>query len=105
MSQLNRQCNPELALVANPSRRIVLPTKRSQYKPLIGDRKAFRCYVNAMYRRYPELFPAHFREGYHLHDLRTSCKLPEVSIRQKNASGLPGGAQFRTTLYDRLCCQ
>jgi hypothetical protein len=35
-----------------------------------------------MYGQFPELFPDKFAEGYHLHDLRASSKLPEVPIRR-----------------------
>lgn len=35
-----------------------------------------------MYAHHPGLFPATFGEGYHLHDLRHSRKMPDVLIRR-----------------------
>jgi hypothetical protein len=35
-----------------------------------------------MHTQYPELFPDAFAEGYHLHDLRHSSKMPEVPTRR-----------------------
>ena len=93
MSQLNRQCNPELALIAKPSRRIVLPVDRAHYQQLIQDRQVFRHWVNVMYAQFPELFPDEFAGGYHLHDLRPSRKLPDVPIRRIRLLGT--GAVYR----------
>jgi len=35
-----------------------------------------------MIQQFPELFPAAIAEGYTLHDIRTSNKMPEVSLRR-----------------------
>lgn len=82
MSQSQRQCNPELELLAKPSRRIILPIEKMKYQTIVADRVSFRAWVDMMYTEFPELFPEAFAEGYHLHDLRQSSKLPEVSIRR-----------------------
>jgi len=82
MPQPKRKCNPELQLIAKPSRRIVLPIEPEAYTQQVQDRHAFRRWVNTMYEQYPELFPDEFSEGYHLHDLRPSKKMPEVSTRR-----------------------
>jgi len=80
--QPKRECNPELQLVAKPSRRIVLPIEPADYRRQVQDRHRFRQWVDAMFGQYPELFPEAFAEGYHLHDLRHSSKMPEVPIRR-----------------------
>jgi hypothetical protein len=71
-----------LQLVAKPSRRIVLPVEPADYPRQVQDRHRFRQWVDAMFRQYPELFPEALAEGYHLHDLRHSSKMPEVPIRR-----------------------
>ena len=82
MPQPKRQCNPELQLVAKPSRRIVLPIEPAHYTQQMRDRHPFRRWVDTMYAQYPELFPDAFGAGYHLHDMRHSSKMPEIAIRR-----------------------
>lgn len=82
MPQPKRQCNPDLQLMAKASRRIVLPIKPADYTQQVQDRHRFRQWVDTMYTHYPELFPDTFAEGYYLHDLRHSSKMPEVPIRR-----------------------
>ncbi len=82
MSQPKRECNRALRLVAKASRRIVLPVDPVDYPQLVQHRHMFRGWVDTMFARYPELFPDEFAEGYHLHDLRSSLKLPEAPIRR-----------------------
>lgn len=82
MPQPKRQCNPELQLTAKLSSRIVLPADQSTYAQQMQDRSQFRDWVDRMYQQYPELFPEAFGEGYYLHDLRLSKKMPEVPIRR-----------------------
>lgn len=82
MHQSQRHCNPELTLLTQPSRRIVLPIDQIEYASVVGDRTAFRTWIDMMYAQYPELFPEDFTESYHLHDIRQSRKLPEVSVRR-----------------------
>lgn len=82
MPQPKRKCNPDLQLVAKPSRRIVLPIKPAEYMQQVQDRHQFRRWIDRMHEQHPELFPDEFLEGYHLHDLRPSRKMPEVPIRR-----------------------
>jgi hypothetical protein len=82
MPQPKRECNPELQLVAKPSRRIVLPSEPAEYTQRVQDGQRLRQWVDAMYTQYPELFPDAFAEGYHLHDQHPSRKLPAISIRR-----------------------
>lgn len=81
MSQ-QRKCSQELKLAAKPSRRIVLPIDRDQYPSMVQDAGAFRGWVERSRREYPELFPEEIDEGYSLHDIRGSRKLPDVCIRR-----------------------
>lgn len=82
MPQPKRKCNPDLQLVAKPSRRIVLPIEPAEYIQQVEDQRKFRQWVDTMYDHHPELFPDTFVERYHLHDLRHSTKMPEVPIRR-----------------------
>jgi hypothetical protein len=77
-----RKCSQELQLAAKPSRRIVLPVERAVYQSVVQDASSFRAWVEANRVQYPELFPNEIDEGYRLHDIRTSRKLPEVCIRR-----------------------
>jgi hypothetical protein len=71
-----------LQLVAKVSRRIVLPIEPTDYAQQLQDRQRFRQWVDKMHTQYPELFPDSFAEGYYLHDLCHSSKMPEVPIRR-----------------------
>lgn len=82
MPQPKRKCNPNLELVAKPSRRIVLPIEMKAYTQQVHDRHQFRQWVDAMYEQHPELFPDEFSAGYHLHDLRPSRKMADVPTRR-----------------------
>src|SRR5690606_5497443 len=46
------------------------------------DGSAFRAWVDTHRQHYPELFPAEMSEGYQLHDMRSSRKLPEMQVRR-----------------------
>ncbi|MFQ3658745.1 MAG: hypothetical protein SNJ54_07350 [Anaerolineae bacterium] len=81
MSQ-HRKCSQELKWAAKPSRRIVLPIDREHYASVVQDAGAFRGWVENNRRQHPELFPDEIREGYSLHDIRPSRKLPDVRIRR-----------------------
>jgi hypothetical protein len=60
---------------------------QSDYAWVIKDRQVFRDVLDEQYHQYPELFPEEFCEGYHLHDLRPSHKLPDVPIRRIRLPG------------------
>jgi len=81
MSQ-QRKCSQQMRLAAKPSRRIVLPIDRAEYLDIVGDARAFRAWVEANHQQHPELFPDEMAEGYSLHDLRSSRKLPEICVRR-----------------------
>jgi len=81
MSQ-QRKCSQQMRLAAKPSRRIVLPIDGNQYQDVVQDASAFRAWVDANVQQYPELFPDSMPEGYSLHDIRSSRKLPEVRVRR-----------------------
>ncbi|NJO82450.1 MAG: hypothetical protein HC828_06245 [Blastochloris sp.] len=81
MSQ-QRKCSQELKLAAKPSRRIVLPVERTVYQEVVQDANRFRAWVEMNRAQYPELFPEEIAEGYSLHDIRGSRKLPDVRIRR-----------------------
>ncbi len=81
MSQ-QRKRSPELKVAAKPSRRIVLPIARDQYPTVVQDVGAFRDWLKNSREQSPELFPDEIHDGYSLHDIRASRKLPEVRIRR-----------------------
>lgn len=83
--------------VVYPSKRIVLPIEMEAYQQLVADPHAFRAWVDEMVEQYPELFPATIHEGYRLHDIRTSHKLPTLRLRRiklRVAAVPAGGAVF-----------
>ena len=82
MPQDTRNCNLDLQLLAKSSRRIVLPVEQSKYKGIVSDHICFRQWIADMNATYPELFPEDFQQGYYLHDIRQSRKMPDVPIRR-----------------------
>jgi hypothetical protein len=82
MSHRERECSTELALVAKPSRRIVVACTRPLYDQIIGDSQLFRHYVDQAAAICPELFPAAFAAGYWCHDVQQSKKMPDVPLRR-----------------------
>jgi hypothetical protein len=81
MSQ-QRKCSQQMTLAAKPSRRIVLPIGRNQYQEVVQDAGVFRQFLDTDVEQYPELFPDEMRDGYSLHNLLMSRKLPELCIRR-----------------------
>jgi hypothetical protein len=66
-----------------PSKRICLPIERAEYERILGDKGAFRQYLDRQIARHPELFPAAIQGGYHLHDiLPPSKKMPGLRLRR-----------------------
>jgi len=82
MSHQARQCSTELHLTAKPSRRIVVSCTPGVYDQMIGDSQLFRYYLDQAAAICPELFPSAFAEGYWLHDLTHSKKMPDVPLRR-----------------------
>jgi hypothetical protein len=73
----------ESGTLPTKSQRICLPIERVDYERILGDRHAFRKYVDAMIQQHPELFPAAIQQGYQLHDLLPpSKKMPEIRLRR-----------------------
>src|SRR5438874_1861839 len=67
-------------------RTICLPIAEEAYSQVINDPVAFRRWLDGCFRETPELFPAHFDQGYELKDDRRSAKqgLPIRRIRLKD---------------------
>jgi hypothetical protein len=76
--------------VTKPSKRITLPIELERYQEIIDEPSAFRHWLDKMIERYPELFPATIEEGYTLHDMRSSCKIPDVRLRRIKLKGCDG---------------
>ena len=77
-----RNCNRTKEKVAKPSKVIRLPIELEEYQEIIGDRKAFRKFIDVMIEEYPSLFPQAIVKGYVLHDMRTSVKMPAMQMRR-----------------------
>jgi hypothetical protein len=76
--------------VTKPSKRITLPIELERYQEIIGEPDAFRHWVDRMIERYPELFPGTIEDGYTLHDMRSSRKMPDVRLRRIKLKGCDG---------------
>lgn len=68
--------------VSKPSKRIILAIELEKYKEIVKEPKAFREWVNEHIAHSPELFPADIVNGYVLHDMRASSKMPEIILRR-----------------------
>ena len=77
-----RQCTKTQAKVTRPCKRITLPIELEKYNEIIGNRCAYREWVDEMIVRHPELFPEAIREGYTLHDERGSEKMKSLRLRR-----------------------
>jgi hypothetical protein len=65
------------------SKRICIPIERAEYEQILGDRAAFRKYLDDQIAQHPELFPATIQQGYQLHDtLPPSKKMPDLRLRR-----------------------
>src|SRR3954453_6854639 len=69
-------------------RTICLPIPEDTYQRVVLDPREFRATIDECFRRAPELFPAHFADGYELKDDRGSIKqgLPIRRIRLKDGT-------------------
>ena len=66
-----------------PSKRICIPIERAEYKRILGDKVAFRQYLDDQIAQRPELFPTAIQYGYQLHDtLPPSKKLVDFRLRR-----------------------
>ena len=75
------------------NKRITLPLDLAEYQKLVADPRAFRAWVDTNIARSPELFPANITEGYTLHDMRNSAKMPEVPLRRIKLKALDAQGQ------------
>lgn len=82
-----RKCTRTKENVRHKSKRIVLPIEIGKYKEIVEKQEAFRECVDEMISRYAELFPAEIENGYRLHDMRTSIKMPEIRLRRIKVMG------------------
>ena len=68
--------------VSKVSKRITLAVDLEAYKEIVNDPKLFRAWIDEHVRRSPELFPSAIKNGYILHDIRSSTKMPEIVLRR-----------------------
>ena len=77
-----RKCSQEREQVASASKSIIVPVDLEEYKAIVTDPTRFRACLDEMIAIYPELFPTQIAEGYTLHDMRGSIKLPDIELRR-----------------------
>ena len=66
-----------------PSKRICIPIERVEYERILGDKIAFRQYLDSQIAQHPELFPTTIQYGYQLYDtLPSSKKLTDLRLRR-----------------------
>lgn len=82
-----RKCTRTKENVKHASKRIVLPIEIERHKEIVGKQAAYRDCVDEMIGRFPELFPSEIGNGYYLHDMRTSIKMPEIQLRRIKVRG------------------
>jgi len=84
-STRSRECShaKESEALFVPSKRICIPIERAEYKRILGDKVAFRQYLDDQIAQRPELFPTAIQYGYQLHDtLPPSKKLVDFRLRR-----------------------
>lgn len=95
-STRSRECSHEKkseALFA-PSKRICIPIARAEYERIVGDKSAFRQYVDGQIAQHPELFPIAIQYGYDLHDrLPPSKKLDGLRLRRIKVTTAEGNEE------------
>ncbi len=77
-----RKCTKALEETTRANRSIFLPIGLEKYRGVVEDAVAYRAWVDEMIATYPSLFPPGIQEGYTLHDIRSSQKLPEMRLRR-----------------------
>ncbi len=77
-----RKCTKTMDRVTRANRRICLPIELAEYQELVKNVNAFRKCIDSQVKAHPELFPTGIEQGYWLHDIRSSKKLPEVALRR-----------------------
>jgi hypothetical protein len=66
---------------------IILPIGQEEYTPIVSAWQPFRAWIDRQFRRHPELFPKIFKEGYKLHDHKTSKKTGVMTRRIELKNG------------------
>jgi hypothetical protein len=65
------------------ARQICLSLTREEFRAVWHDPAAVRAIVDAQFQKFPELFPAEMKEGYHLTGhLPLSVRMPDIRLRQ-----------------------
>jgi len=79
-----RECRREKAeTLFTPTKRICIPMEQVAYEQILGNKVAFREYLDGQIAQHPELFPAAIQGGYQLHDmLPPSKKLADLRLRR-----------------------
>jgi len=77
-----RECTKTKTEVARPQKRIRLPIEEERYNEIVEDCQSYRNWLDEMIIKHPELFPKSIRDGYLLHDERSSAKLEGVRLRR-----------------------
>jgi hypothetical protein len=54
---------------------------REKYNAIVSAWQRFRAWIDTLHHRHPELFPQTFKEGYKLHDHKTSPKTGVMTRR------------------------
>ena len=68
--------------VSKPSKRIILPIDMEEYQEVVKEAKLFRAWVDQNIACWSELFPANITNGYVLHSMYTSVKMPGIVLRR-----------------------
>lgn len=77
-----RNCTITKEQVSRASKRITLAIDLAEYKEIVDKPQAYRIWVDTNIESYPELFPPDIAKGYSLHSMRTSLKLPDITLRR-----------------------
>ena len=77
-----RKYNKTKERVSKPSKRITLAIELEEYKKIVEVPKEFRAWLDKHIACSPELFPANIENGYVLHSMRNSRKMPEITLRR-----------------------
>jgi hypothetical protein len=81
--RVDRQRKPSPPQPPRGAKQIVIPMTRPQYDEIWHDTERLRVFLAEWARSAPELFPAGFDRGYHLHGFgRPSRKIPGLKLRK-----------------------
>ena len=81
--QRKNKMEQETGLPSKGRQRICVPVDQETYQQVVGDKKAFRQFLERLITDYPTLFPASIKAGYRLDGfVSASKKMPEVRLRR-----------------------